>query len=59
MQNLKKLIDLVAYKKQLDLTRAEPNFMDNEWLLDAIIAEVEEVKEEIKPNNRAYLEGEQ
>jgi len=58
MQNLKKLIDLVAYKKQLDLTRAEPNFMDNEWLLDAIIAEVEEVKEEIKPNNRAYLEDE-
>jgi len=36
----------------------EPKFTDNQWLLDAIIAEVEEVKEEIKPNNRAYLEDE-
>jgi len=58
MQNLKKLIELVAYKKQLDHKRAEPKFTDNAWLLDAIIAEVEEVKEEIKPNNRAYLEDE-
>ena len=51
MQNLKKLIELVAYKKQLDHKRAEPKFTDNEWLLDAIIAEVKEVKEEMKPNN--------
>jgi len=58
MKNLKKLIELVAYKKQLDQTRAEPKFTDNQWLLDAIIAEVEEVKEEIKPNNKAYLEDE-
>jgi len=58
MQNLKKLIELVAYKKQLDLTRAEPKFTNNEWLLDAIIDEVQEVKEEMKPNNRAYLEDE-
>jgi len=58
MQNLKKLIELVAYKKQLDFKRAEPKFTDYEWLLDAIITEVKEVKEEIKPNNRAYLEDE-
>jgi len=58
MKNLKKLIELVAHKKQLDHTRAEQNFTDNEWLLNAIIAEVEEVKEEIKPNNKAYLEDE-
>jgi len=58
IQNLKKLIELVAYKKQLDHKRAEPKFTDNEWLLDAIIAEVKEVKEEMKPNNRAYLEDE-
>jgi len=55
MQNLKKLIELVAYKKQLDHKRAEPKFTDNEWLLDAIIAEVKEVKEEMKPNN--YFRG--
>jgi len=58
MKNLKKLIELVAYKKQLDDRRAEPKFTDNKWLLDAIISEVEEVKDEIKPNNRAYLEDE-
>jgi len=58
MKNIKKLIELVAYKKQLDLTRAEPKFTDNVWLLEAIIAEVQEVKEEIKPNNKAYLEDE-
>jgi hypothetical protein len=58
MKSIKKLIELVAYKKQLDQTRAELKFTDNEWLLDAIISEVEEVKEEIKPNNRAYLEDE-
>ena len=58
MKSIKKLIELVAYKKQLDQTRAEPKFTDNEWLLDAIIAEVEEVKEEMKPNNKVYLEDE-
>jgi len=58
MQNIKKLIELVAYKKQLDQKRAEPKFTNNKWLLDAIITEVEEVKEEIKPNNKAYLEDE-
>jgi len=58
MKNIKKLIELVAHKKQLDHTREEQNFTNNEWLLNAIIAEVQEVKEEIKPNNKAYLEDE-
>ena len=32
--------------------------MDSSWLLQNISDEVKEVKEEIKPNNRAYLEDE-
>ena len=58
MKELEKLIDLAAYKYQLDLKRDEPKYMDTDWLLSAIVSEVEEVKEEIKPNNMAHLEDE-
>ena len=58
MKELGKLIELVDYKHQLDLKRAEPKYVDNAWLLDAIAEEVQEVKEEIKPNNKAHLEDE-
>ena len=55
---MKKLIELVAYKHQIDLKRAEAKYMDSEWLLNAIVEEVQEVKDEIKPNNVAHLEDE-
>ena len=55
---MKKLIDLVAYKHQIDLKRAEAKYMDSDWLLNAIVEEVQEVKEEIRPNNLAHLEDE-
>ena len=55
---MKKLIDLVAYKHQIDLKRAEVKYMDSDWLLNAIVDEVQEVKEEIRPNNVAHLEDE-
>ena len=58
MQKLKKLIELVAHKHQIDLKRGEAKYMDINWLLEAINDEVQEVKEEIKPNNRPYLEDE-
>jgi len=58
MKELKKLIELADYKHQLDLKRAEPKYVDTTWLLDAIVEEVQEVKEEIKPNNKAHLEDE-
>ena len=58
MKELEKLIELVAYKHQLDLKRGEAKYMDSEWLLNAIVDEVQEVKEEIKPNNIAHLEDE-
>ena len=58
MKGLEKLIELVAYKHKIDLKRAEAKYMDTEWLLNAIVDEVQEVKEEIKPNNIAHLEDE-
>ncbi len=58
MKNFKKLIELVKHKHQLDLKRAEPKYMDSEWLLQAMRDEIDEVKAEIKPNNKAHLEDE-
>jgi len=55
---MKKLIELVAHKHHIDLKRGEAKYMDTDWLLNAIIDEVKEVKDEIKPNNVAYLEDE-
>ena len=58
MQNLKRTIELVSKKCDLDITREEKDLMNPYWLLDAIVQEAQEVKEEIKPNNRPYLEDE-
>jgi NTP pyrophosphatase (non-canonical NTP hydrolase) len=55
---MKSLIELVAYKHQIDLKRKEAKYISNSWLLDEIVAEVKEVREEIKPNNTPYLEDE-
>ena len=58
MKEIKELINLVAYKHQLDLKRNEEKYMDTNWIAQAIVDEVTEVKEEIKPNNIAHLEDE-
>jgi len=58
MEVLNELIELVKYKHELDLKRAEAKYMDNAWLLQAMRSEIDEVKAEIKPNNKAYLEDE-
>ena len=55
---MQKLINLVAYKHELDLKRGEAKYMDYNWITQAIVDEVEEVKEEIRPNNEAHLEDE-
>ena len=55
---MKKLIELVAHKHKIDLKRGEAKYMNTDWLLNAIVDEVQEVKEEIKPNNIAHLEDE-
>ena len=58
MNELDKLIKLAGYKHQIDLKRGEAKYMDSDWLLNAIVEEVQEVKEEIRPNNVAHLEDE-
>ena len=58
MKDLKKLINLVAHKHQIDLKRKNEKFMDTNWIAQAIVDEVKEVQEEIKPNNIAHLEDE-
>jgi len=58
MKALNELIKLVKYKHKLDQKRAEPKYMDSTWLLQAMRDEIDEVKAEIKPHNKAYLEDE-
>ena len=58
MQNLKNIINLVSKKCNLDKTREDKDLMNPHWLLDAIVQETKEVKEEIRPNNKAHLEDE-
>jgi len=41
MQNLKKLIELVVHKHQIDFKRGEAKYMDTNWLLEAINDEVQ------------------
>ncbi len=55
---MKKLIELVAHKHKIDLKRGEAKYMNTDWLLNAIVDEVQEVKEEIRANNVAHLEDE-
>ena len=58
MKDLKKIIELVNKKCDLDISRDDKNLIDPYWLLEAILQEVQEVKEEIKPNNSPHLEDE-
>ena len=58
MKDLKKIIELVNKKCDLDISRDDKNLIDPYWLLEAILQEVQEVKEEIKPNNTPHLEDE-
>lgn len=58
MKTVEKLIALAKKKQQIDLKRGEAKFMNPDWLLDSICDEVEEVREEIKADNVAYLEDE-
>ncbi|CAA6822321.1 MAG: Unknown protein [uncultured Sulfurovum sp.] len=58
MEALEKLMDLAKHKQQIDIKRAEAKYMDPNWLLDSIRDEVEEVREEIKVDNKAHLEDE-
>lgn len=58
MQSIKKLINLAQHKNQIDIKRDEAKYMNHEWLLQSIIDEVNEVREEIQTHNTAHLEDE-
>ncbi len=52
------LIKLSAQNDKLDQKRAEQRYFEMEWLIEELLSEVEEVKEELRPNNQAFLEDE-
>lgn len=58
MKDFEKLIKLARQKHTIDLKRGERKYMDPLWLIENICKETDEVKEEIKADNHAYLEDE-
>ncbi len=52
------LIHLAKINRQKDIKRGTPKYLDNNWLLDSIKEEVDEVREEIKELNLPKLEDE-
>jgi len=55
---MEKLIELVAYKHEIDIRRGQSKYLDIDWIAQSIIDEIDEVKEEIMPNNAPHLEDE-
>ncbi len=53
-----KLIELAKIKDSIDIKRGEAKYFNNEWIINEILSEIKEVKEEIRPNNTPYLEDE-
>jgi len=58
MREIEELIELANLKDQIDIKRGEEKYFDIEWLIGELLSEVDEVKEEIKPNNTPFLEDE-
>jgi len=58
MKELEELLKLATKKHKIDIKRGDKKYLNLEWALDEIISEVQEVKDEIKPNNTPYLEDE-
>ena len=58
MESFNKLIELVDFKHQIDIKRGKAKYMDLNWIMEEIIDEVREVKEEIKENNHIYIDDE-
>jgi NTP pyrophosphatase (non-canonical NTP hydrolase) len=40
------------------IKRENPRYLDPEWILKSIAEKLEEVREEIKPDNKPHLEDE-
>ena len=58
MQEIDELIELSKHNHKLDLKRGQDRYLSIDWALNEIIAEVNEVKDELKPNNTPYIEDE-
>ncbi len=58
MNECKELINLAKINRQKDIKRGTPKYLDNNYLLNSIKKEVDEVKDEIKENNLPKLEDE-
>ncbi len=58
MNECQELIELSKLNHQKDIKRGTKRYLENSSLLDAIVSEVQEVKEEIKSNNAPKLEDE-
>jgi NTP pyrophosphatase (non-canonical NTP hydrolase) len=58
MKEIEELIELSKYNHKLDSKRGQEVYLNLEWALNQIKAEVEEVKAELKPNNIPKIEDE-
>ncbi len=58
MKEINELIELSQYNHKLDLKRGQKEYLSLDWALNEIKAEVQEVKEELKPNNIPKIEDE-
>ncbi len=58
MSDINELINLAKQKHQIDLKRDSVKYIDPNWILNHLTSEIEEVKQEIKPDNIPFLEDE-
>jgi len=58
VKEIEKLIELSKYNHKLDLKRGQDKYLSINWALSEIAVEVQEVKEELKPNNTPFIEDE-
>ena len=53
-----KLIELAGIKDSIDLKRGEKKYFEDDWIIGQLESEIKEVKDEIRPNNKPFLEDE-
>jgi len=58
MHEVDALIKLAQHKTTIDTKRGDPKYFDYDWMIESIIGEAYEVKEEIKEKNSVHLEDE-
>ncbi len=53
-----KLIELAGIKDSIDIKRGEKKYFEDDWIIGQLESEIKEVKDEIRPNNKPFLEDE-